>query len=282
MVESFGQRLQERSADLGPLCVGIDPSAAALEAWGRSDHVEGLEFFSLAILEASIGTAVAIKPQVAYFERFGSAGYQVLERLMREARDADVLVIADAKRGDIGATNEGYAAAWLNESSPLCADALTLSPYTGVAALEPFFAYAAAGKGLFVLAATSNDEGRPLQRSRSDEGEAVEDMVLREVAQRNASWRSGEGADALGGLGVVLGATRQRPNFDLARLGGPYLVPGVGAQGATPDQVGRLFERCPAGSVVVNVSRAISSAGPERAALRDAVRRWRDELASAL
>ena len=75
MAESFGQRLQERSADLGPLCVGIDPSAAALESWGRTNHVEGLEFFSLALLEASIGTAVAIKPQIAYFERFGAAGY---------------------------------------------------------------------------------------------------------------------------------------------------------------------------------------------------------------
>jgi orotidine-5'-phosphate decarboxylase len=282
MVESFGQRLQERSADLGPLCVGIDPSVSALQAWGRVDHVEGLEFFSLALLEASIGTAVAIKPQVAYFERFGAAGYVVLERLIRDARAADILVIADAKRGDIGSTNDGYAAAWLSETSPLCVDALTLSPYTGVAALESFFTYAQSGKGLFVLAATSNDEGRGLQRSRSDDGESVEDMVLREIAQRNATWRQGAGADALGGLGVVLGATRQRPEFDLARLGGPYLVPGVGAQGATPDQVGRLFERCAPGSVVVNVSRAIASAGPERAGLRDAVRRWRDDLASVL
>lgn len=276
MVESFGQRLQERVRAFGPLCVGIDPSALALAAWDRTDTVEGLEFFSLALLEASIGTAAAIKPQVAYFERFGSAGYAVLERLLREARDADLLTIADAKRGDIGSTNEGYAHAWLDDQSPLSADAVTVSPYTGVAALGPFFARAAQGRGIFVLAATSNDEGRELQRAMTATERAVEVMVLEQVAALNSA------GDGLGGVGVVLGATRDRPAFDLASLRGPYLVPGVGAQGATPDQVGRLFERCPDASVLVNVSRAVAQAGPERAGLRDAVRRWRDDLAAAL
>jgi orotidine-5'-phosphate decarboxylase len=276
MPETFGQRLVARTLDVGPLCVGIDPSRALLDAWGRSDTVEGLEFFSLAVLEATIGSAVAIKPQIAYFERFGSAGYAVLERLFRDARDADVLIIADAKRGDIGTTNDGYASAWLDDASPLCADALTVSPYTGVGALHPFFERAATGKGIYVLAATSNDEGRSLQCARTATDEAVEDMVLREVAEQN------ERLEGLGGVGVVLGATRNRPNFDLSQLRGPYLVPGVGAQGATPDQVGRLFERCPKGSVTVNVSRAILHAGPERSALRDAVKRWRDDLAQVL
>jgi len=272
MAESFGQRLQERIRALGPLCVGVDPSRALLGAWGRPDSVEGLEFFALAVLEASIGSAAAIKPQVAYFERFGAAGYRVLERLVSDARDADVLVIADAKRGDIGATNEAYASAWLHPSSPLCSDALTVSPFTGVAALAPFFAQAVDGRGVFVLAATSNDEGRTLQRARTDNDEAVEDYVLRQVAEIN---RRGDG---LGSVGVVLGATRERPRFDLASLAGPYLVPGVGAQGATAEDVGRLFERCPEGTVLVNVARAVLEAGPERSALRDAVRRWRDNL----
>ncbi len=130
------------------------------------------------------------------------------------------------------------------------------------------------GRGVFVLAATSNDEGRSLQRARTDRDEAVEDLILRSVAEVN---RRDEG---LGSLGVVLGATRDRPRFDLAALRGPYLVPGVGAQGATPEQVGRLFERCPEGTVLVNVARAIAETGPERSALRDAVRRWRDNLTS--
>jgi orotidine-5'-phosphate decarboxylase len=273
MVETFGQRLQERIRERGPLCVGIDPSAALLVSWGRPDSVEGLEFMSLALLEAAAGTAAAIKPQVAYFERFASAGYRVLERLIAEAHDADVLVIADVKRGDIGATNDAYARAWLEDSSPLCSDAVTLSPYTGVGALTPFFSRCVQGRGVFVLAGTSNDEGRTLQRARTDDAEAVEDLILRSVAQLNAR------DESLGAIGVVLGATRERPAFDLAALRGPYLVPGVGAQGATPAQVGRLFERCPAGTVLVNVARAIAAEGPESSALRDAVRRWRDNLA---
>ena len=276
MDETFGQRLQERIRALGPLCVGVDPSAATLALWHRPDSVEGVEFFALATLEAALGSAAAIKPQVAYFERFGSAGYRVLERLILEARDAGVLVIADAKRGDIGVTNDAYASAWLDAASPLGCDAVTVSPFTGVGALSPFFARARGGRGVFVLAATSNDEGRSLQRVRTDDDVAVEDLVLGSVAEIN---RRDEG---LGSLGVVLGATRDRPRFDLASLHGPYLVPGVGAQGATPEHVRRLFERCPEGTVLVNVSRAVSEAGPERSALRDAVRRWRDNLSTFL
>jgi len=276
MAETFGLRLQQRVQEFGPLCVGIDPSKTLLESWGRDDAIEGLEFFALSVLEAALGNAAVIKPQVAYFERFGAAGYVILERLLSEARDAGMMVIADAKRGDIGATNEGYAEAWLDDKSPLSCDAVTVSPYTGVAALTPFFDRVPAGKGVFLLAATSNPEGRTLQEARTHEDEAVEDMVLRSVAEYN---RNGEG---LGGVGVVLGATRHQPRFDLSRLHGPYLVPGVGAQGATPDQVGRLFARCPKGSVVVNVSRAILSVGPDRGALTDSVRRWRDDLANSL
>lgn len=277
MADGFGVRLQERIRALGPLCVGVDPSAALLTSWGRSDSVEGLEFFALAVLDAVVGTAAAIKPQVAFFERFGSEGYRVLERLLHEARDADVLVVADAKRGDFNVTNEGYAEAWLSERSPLRVDAVTTSPYLGVSALEPLFRVAEENdRGVFVLVATSNDEGRALQMARTDEGERVEEMVFRHVAHLN------QRVDGLGNFGVVLGATRDRPAFDMTKLGGPYLVPGVGAQGATPENVGRLFDRCPAGTVLVNVARSILNVGPERSALKDSAQRWRDDLSAAL
>lgn len=277
MAESFGVRLRERIRALGPLCVGVDPSRQLLEAWGRPDSIEGLEFFSLAVLEAVIGTAAALKPQVAYFERFGSAGYRVLERLMADARDADILIVADAKRGDIGSTNEGYADAWLSDRSALVADALTVSPYLGVGALDPLVRAATdSGRGLFVLAATSNEDGRAIQRARTAADEPVEELILRSVAALNGR------DDGLGSIGVVLGATRDRPAFSLASLGGPYLVPGVGSQGATAENVGRLFERCPHGTVLVNVSRAILQKGPDRAGLRDAAQRWRDDLNATL
>jgi orotidine-5'-phosphate decarboxylase len=214
---------------------------------------------------------------VAFFERFGSEGYRVLERLISDARDADVLVVADAKRGDFAATNAGYAEAWLAERSPLRVDAVTASPYLGVEALAPLFAHAHDNsRGVFVLVATSNPEGRALQRARTTEGERVEDLVLRSVAELNKR------DDGLGSFGVVIGATRDAPEFDLAHLGGPYLVPGVGAQGASAEDVARLFARCPKDTVLVNVARSILNAGPERAALRDAARRWRDDLNQAL
>lgn len=277
MAETFGVRLQERLRELGPLCVGIDPSSEVLTRWGRPDSVEGLEFCSLAVLEAVTGVAAVIKPQVAFFERFGSAGYRVLERLIQEAHDADLLVVADAKRGDVDSTNEGYAQAWLRDDAPLAVDAVTVSPYLGVAALRPLFDDAAAsGRGVFVVAATSNPEGRSLQEARTFEQERVQEMVLRSVAELNQR-------DAgLGSLGVVLGATREAPTFDLTSLRGPYLVPGLGAQGAGVKEVGRLFERCEQGTVLVNVARAILFAGPEQRGLLDAARRWRDDLRATL
>ena len=278
MAEHFGEVLLERSKELGPLCVGIDPHESLLRSWGRDSDITGLEFFSLRMLEAVVGTAVAIKPQVAFFERFGSVGFRALERLIAEAREANVLVIADAKRGDIGSTNDGYAAAWLHPSSPLAADALTVSPYLGLDAMGSLIATADAyGRGIFVVVASSNEEGRPIQTARVDSGERVEDYLLRSIAERNH-----ENSASFGHLGAVVGATRDRSECPLEEMQGPFLVPGVGAQGATPNDVGRLFERCAKGSVLVNASRSISEVGPERRAIQDAAQRLRDELTSAL
>jgi orotidine-5'-phosphate decarboxylase len=277
MAETFGARLHDRIRDLGPLCVGIDPSRELMARWDRPDTTESLEFFALTVLEAVTGVVAAIKPQVAFFERFGSSGFRVLEKLLVEARDAEVLVIADAKRGDFSLTNEAYAQAWLSEGSALAVDAVTVSPYLGVAALAPFFRMAAENeRGVFVLAATSNPEGRTVQRARTDDHERVEDMVLREVANLNHR------DEGLGSFGVVLGATRDAPEFDLDTLAGPYLVPGVGAQGADANDVARLFSRTDSPTVLVSVSRDILFAGPERRPLQDAARRWRDDLRVAL
>ena len=188
-----------------------------------------------------------------------------------------MLVIADAKRGDYSLTTEAYAQAWLSDASPLAVDALTVSPYLGVDALAPFFDAARnSGRGVFVLAATSNPEGRVLQRARTDDHERIEDMVLREVANLNNR------EECRGSFGVVLGATRDAPEFDLNTLAGPYLVPGVGAQGADANDVARLFSRSESPTVLVSVSRDILFAGPERRPLQDAARRWRDDLWAAL
>jgi len=277
MAETFGVRLHDRLREAGPLCVGVDPSSALLGAWDRSDNVEGLEFFSLAVLEAVTGVVAVIKPQVAFFERFGSAGYHVLERLISEAHDAELMVVADAKRGDFSVTNEGYAQAWLRDGSPLAVDAVTAHPYLGVDALAPLFeAASSSGRGVFVLSATSNEEGRALQGARTFENERVDESVLRRVSEINHR------DTGLGSVGVVFGATRDRPNFDLASLSGPYLVPGLGEQGASASDVARLFEHRGECTVLASVSRAILRAGPHQGGIKDAARRWRDELMEVL
>lgn len=277
MTETFGTQLGERVREVGPLCVGLDPSSELLGEWSRPDTVEGVEFVALSVLEAVSDVAAVVKPQVAFFERFGAAGYAVLERVIREAHDADLLVVADAKRGDVASTNVGYAQAWLRDGAPLAVDAVTATAYVGVDALAPLFdAAASSGRGVFVLAATSNDEGRQLQRARTDEDERVVESVLRRISELNHR-DTGRGS-----FGVVYGATRDRPEFDLATLAGPYLVPGVGAQGASVHDVARLFDGCEAGTVLVSVSRAILRAGPHRRGLRDESRRWRDSLREAL
>ena len=146
-----------------------------------------------------------VKPQVAFFERFGAAGIAALETLIRDAQEAGLLVIADAKRGDIGSTMEAYASTWLDPRNPLCADAVTATPYLGLGSLQPMFALAAEhGRGVIVVVRTSNPEGRALQEARTESGRGptVEDMLLERIAELNAG-----GLPVPGTVGVVVGAT---------------------------------------------------------------------------
>lgn len=264
---SFGERLVAAGAERGRLCVGIDPHPHLLEAWGLSVDVDGLRTFTLRCVEAFGETAAVVKPQVAFFERFGSRGFAVLEEALAGLREQGCLSLADAKRGDIGSTMAGYAQAWLGEDSPLRTDAVTVSPYLGVGALSPVFDLAEeTGRGVFVLAATSNPEAVALQ-SLSVDGRSVAQRVVDELAQRNAS---AAGPDTtVGALGVVVGATLEAPPA-LDQLNGPVLLPGVGAQGATPADVRELTAAAPELGFA-NVSRAILSQGPSVSDLRKAV-----------
>lgn len=264
---TFGDRLVAAGRQRGRLCVGIDPHPHLLEAWGLSVDVDGLRTFSMRCVEAFADTAAVVKPQVAFFERCGSRGFAVLEEVLAALREQGCLSLADAKRGDIGSTMAGYAEAWLGEDSPLRADAVTVSPYLGVGALSPVFDIAEkTGAGVFVLAATSNPEAVALQ-SLSVDGRSVAQRVVDELGQRNAAAMATD--DAVGALGVVVGATLDAPPV-LDHLHGPVLLPGVGAQGATPVNVRQLTSAAPELGFA-NVSRAILSAGPDVADLRKAV-----------
>jgi orotidine-5'-phosphate decarboxylase len=264
----------------GPLCAGIDPSSALLERWGLPDDPRGVAEFSSRCVEAFAGTVAVVKPQVAFFERFGSAGMAALEDLLEWARDAELIVIADAKRADIENTMAGYATAWLDPLSPLSADAVTAVPYLGLGSLEPMIEEAAGhDRGVLVVVRSSNPEGRVVQEARtgSGTGPSVEDQLLSEIATSN----NGPGARP-GTVGAVIGATLAPTAFPLASLGGVVLAPGVGAQGATAADIAVHFAGCPPGTVLPSVSRSLLLAGPDVASLADAARRARDEMAEAL
>ena len=247
---------------------GIDPHPELLTAGGLSTDADGLAAFCDVCVEAFAGFAV-VKPQVAFFESHGAAGYSVLERTITGLREAGVLVLADAKRGDIGSTMAAYATAWAGDS-PLACDAVTASPYLGFGSLRPLLDTAAShGRGVFVLAATSNPEGASVQRATID-GRTVAQSIVDDVAAENRSTGTGS-------VGVVVGATLSDVP-DLGALGGPVLVPGVGAQGGLPDALAALGGAAP-GTVLPAVSREVLRAGPDVAALRAAGERMRDAVA---
>lgn len=262
----FGQRLRSAVSARGNLCVGIDPHPALLEAWGLGADADGLAEFAHRSLEAFADLVPAVKPQVAFFEEHGSAGIGVLEQVLARIGEAGALSVADAKRGDIGSTMAGYARAWLRDSSPLACDALTVSPYLGVGSLDAAFEAASdTGRGLFVLARTSNPEAGPLQRSLGSAG-SVAQAVVDEVGRRNGTATPG----APGPFGVVVGATVADPPR-LDALHGPVLMPGVGEQGGTLEDVRRIAG--PAlPHTLVNVSRHVLRAGPDVDAMRTVVR----------
>lgn len=275
-METFGKRLHDAVGKRGPLCVGIDPHAALLTRWGLTDDIAGLERFARAVVDALADRVAVVKPQSAFFERFGSRGIQILESTIRQSREAGALVLLDVKRGDIGSTMAAYADAYLNPASSLCADAITVSPYLGVGSLRPAFDLAAAnGAGVFVLALTSNPEGPAVQHAVAPDGRTVAQTVVDEISQVN------RGAEPLGSLGLVVGATIGRTGHDLSEVNGPLLAPGLGAQGATPADLRDVFGES-LHNVLPSYSREVLSAGPSVSALRDAAERAVDECRAAL
>ena len=267
---SFGVRLAEATSARGPLCLGIDPHPELLAAWGLSADANGLRAFCDVCVQAYAGFAI-VKPQVAFFEAHGAAGYAVLEHVIAALRELGVLVLADAKRGDIGTTMAAYADAWAGDS-PLASDAVTASPYLGFGSLQPLLDKAAEhGRGVFVLAATSNPEGASVQGATRD-GRTVAQSIVDDVAAVNRAASSEPGS-----VGVVVGATLSEVP-DLSALAGPVLLPGVGAQGGRPEALQGLGG-AQRGALLPAVSREVLRAGPKVADVRAAAERMRDAVA---
>ncbi len=275
MTAAFGVRLHAAVEARGPLCAGIDPHAGLLEAWGLPDDVHGLERFARTAAAAIAPHVAVVKPQSAFFERFGAAGVAVLERTVADCHGAGALVLLDVKRGDIGSTAQAYAEAYLAAGAPMQVDAVTVSPYLGVGSLRPFLEVGRAhGTGVFVLALTSNPEAPTVQHARTSEGPTVAGSVLEAVAEENAFHYAG---DPLGSVGVVVGATIGS-TAERLDVGGPLLAPGFGAQGGTVEDLRRIFGRA-ARHVLPASSRDILRAGPDPAALTAATRRTAESVA---
>ncbi len=249
---TFAERVAATVARSGHLCVGIDPHASLLDAWGLPDTADGAREFGLRTVAATAGRAGIVKPQVAFFERHGAAGYAALVDVLAAAREAGLLVIADVKRGDLDTSVDAYAEAWLDPRSELQADAITVVPYQGIGALAPVFERAArADAGVLVLGATSNPEAREVQAAVRADG-------------RTVAAASVDGAREHG-QGVVIGATLSLDDVGLSTerlVGLPILAPGYGAQGARIADAPTMFGDA-AALVMASASRSILGAGPD-------------------
>jgi orotidine-5'-phosphate decarboxylase len=283
---TFADRLGAAFADHGHLCVGIDPHEYLLAEWGLPVSAVGAHEFGLRVVEACAGRVGIVKPQVAFYERFGSIGYRVLEDVLKEARNAGLVVIADVKRGDLGSTIEAYGQAWLTPGAPLEADAMTINAFQGFGALRsPLDLAARSGKGLFVLAATSNPEALAVQTAVIQREAQAGKSLAGGLASRVVNWNRTHSEGPIGSIGVVLGATVDFADFgiDLAELAGPpaapILAPGFGYQGAQFADVKRLFGVA-AATTIVTASRSILAAGPT--GLGEAIARQAELLGEAI
>lgn len=277
-MSTFAARLQQKIAEHGPLCVGVDPSASVLKSCDLPNTPEGAFEFGKRVLEAADFRISLLKPQSAFFERFGSAGLKAVEALTSLARSREVLVLLDGKRGDIDTTGAAYAEGYFSSTTTLRVDAVTVHVYLGLAALDPFLDIASRAEGgVFVVVRSSNPEGRELQTARLANGETVAQNLCREITLRNR--RQG---DSLGYIGAVVGATCDDAAETVAALPQSYiLAPGVGAQGATLQDV---LTRMPSarGRVLPNVSRAILANGGSVADIRTTIRTLQDQARDLL
>lgn len=279
MTVSFGDRLAEEFSAGRHLCAGIDPHAGLLAEWDLPNDAAGSERMGREVVAAAAGVAACVKPQVAFFERFGSAGFAALERVLADARDAGLMVIADVKRGDIGSSFAAYAEAWLTPGSPLESDAMTVVAYQGFGSLEGAFPFVREhGKGLFVLAATSNPEARAVQTAVREDGRSVAQAMVDDALAFGAP-----SDQRVNSIGVVLGATLTLADFGVQTSPSapalPVLAPGFGFQGANIAQAPEIFGAL-SRSLLANESRSILSGGADGLAAR--IRGRAEAVAAAL
>lgn len=278
----FADTLIERVRALGhPLCAGFDPHLPLIPPLFRQGSMErsdprtaaAVRSFVSAALDRLAPQVAVIKPQIAFYEQLGWRGIQVLEELITTARKNGVLVLLDAKRGDIGSTAEGYAA-YLDPDGAMPVDAMTVNPYLGRDTLQPYLDRSGRGaRGVFVLAKTSNPGSADYQ-DRQIDGQPLYEVVAASLAELSVQQRGPR--SGWSSLGIVAGATYPEQSERLRMLlpHALFLVPGYGAQGGSAADAVRSFVRSAAGHLeggVVNSSRGLLSPA---AAMTDDLRLW--------
>lgn len=273
----FADRLIETTDRFGPLCVGIDPHPGRIPELFGGDTPDGVKAWGEAVVAIAKGRVAAIKPQVGLFERLGPEGMTAFQAVCRAGREAGLLVLADAKRGDIGSTAVGYAKAYLAPEAPFPADAVTINPYMGLDTIEPFLAEAEAnGKGVIVLARTSNPGSADFQ-SKSLDGAPLYQRVVEALAP---AINRLTGTSGWSGLMLVTGATGPDEARALRALAPKalFLIPGYGAQGAGAKDAVASFVSGKGG--LVNASRSVTfPAGSESANTSD---QWATFISDAI
>ncbi|GAA2184297.1 orotidine-5'-phosphate decarboxylase [Brooklawnia cerclae] len=260
----YRRRLAELVAGRGRICVGVDPHENLVRAWGYDFDADGVERVARTLVDVLGPEVPVFKPQAAFFECHGPAGMAALGRVLGDIAQAGALSLLDVKRGDIGSTMSAYARAYLSDDAVLAADAITVSPYLGFGSLAPAIELAhQTGRGIYVLCRTSNPEGAGLQSAREESGRSVAQAVVDAARETNEA----SGQDA---VGLVIGATLETLDLDLDGFAGSILAPGIGSQGGSVAQLGRLFGRA-AEHVLPSASRQVMKAGPDANALRTAL-----------
>ncbi|WP_019224078.1 orotidine-5'-phosphate decarboxylase [Bartonella rattaustraliani] len=266
----------------GPLCLGFDPSHKVLQSWNLSCDDKGLRDFCDILLTAAVGNVGIIKPQVAFFELYGVEGLQVLKELIENAQKQGLLVIADAKRGDIGSTVEAYGQAWLGSNSAFKADAITVNAFLGFEALLPLIKTAEDTEtAVFVVVQSSNPEGKDIQNARI--GDQTLSVYLAQHID-NYNRQSLGTQHSVGPIGAVVGVTLgEQAKHTIEQLKNSlFLVPGIGAQGGTITQLTQQFPQSLWQNIIPSISRSVTDAGPDIVALKTVIKSFAEQAQSTL
>ena len=290
MIDHFGDRLVEKIRKTKSfLCLGIDPHLDLIPRIfndnSKTNNITRVETFCFSLLEAVIEKIPAIKPQIALFEQLGPEGMNLLSSLCKYAHSKDVLVIMDAKRGDIGSTSKAYANAYLGKNAPFPSDALTINPWLGLDSLEPFFTKAKdTGSGLFILVHTSNKGSQDIQEILINRDlKCYEHLanILKPIIEKN------NGKSGLSSIGIVSGATYKEQAISLRKIlpSAPFLIPGYGAQGASASEATAplIIDQSYFGLKnfgLINASRSVLF--PENSYLVNNIKEWKDVILTEL